>query len=157
MDSTVTILMVTMASTVPTMVFTWELVSLVILVPLLLIPTEVSKVLAKGLLKKMLPLPRLKLHPLLKLLQLLMDILSTDMVFPLFTTTPASNGPESRPPFSKELPGVFVEKGPLRLMPKLVITDTPMVTTDILITDTVPVTTFTGAPKALASKCNVAP
>merc|ERR1712223_1896519 len=71
MDSTVTILMVTMASTVPTMVFTWELVSLVIPVPLLLIPTEVSKVLEKGLLKKRLPLPRLRLHPLLKLLQLL--------------------------------------------------------------------------------------
>merc|ERR1739848_337596 len=101
MDSTVTILMVTMASTVPTMVFTWELVSLVIPVPLLLIPTEVSKVLAKGLLRKMLPLPRLRPHPLLKLLQLLMDFLSTDMVFPLFTTTPPSNGPVSRPPESK--------------------------------------------------------
>merc|ERR1711997_1282375 len=92
MDSTVTILMVTMAFTVLTMVFTWELVSLVTPVPLLLIPTEVSKVLAKGLPKKMLPLPRLKLH------QLLMDILSTDMVFPLFTTPPPSNGPVLKPP-----------------------------------------------------------
>merc|ERR1712156_1380698 len=101
MDSTVTILMVTMAFTVPTMVFTCELVSLATPVPLLLIPTEVSKVLARGLLKKRLPLPRLKLHPLLKLLQLLMDILSSDMVFPLFTTTPPSNGPVSRPPESK--------------------------------------------------------
>merc|ERR1712038_1481067 len=144
MDSMVTILMVTMAFTVLTMVFTWELVSLVIPVPLLLIPTEVSKVLARGLLRKRLPLPRLKSHPLLKLLQLLMDILSTDMVFPLFTTTPASNGPESRPPFSKELPGVFVERGPLRLMPNPVTTDTLMVTMDILIMDTVLVTTFTG-------------
>merc|ERR1712039_939785 len=52
MDSMVTILMVTMASTVPTMVFIWELVWLVTPVPLLLIPTEVSKVLARGLLKK---------------------------------------------------------------------------------------------------------
>merc|ERR1712038_2104366 len=110
MDSTVTILMVTMASTVPTMVFTWELVSLVTPVPLLLIPTEVSKVLAKGLPKKMLPLPRLRLHPLLKLLQLLMDFLSSDMVFPLFTTTPASNGPDIRDPDLNALPGVFVDK-----------------------------------------------
>merc|ERR1719384_3090363 len=86
-----------MAFTVLTMVFTWELVSLVTPVPLLLIPTEVSKVLARGLLKKMLPLPRLKSHPLLKLLPYIMDFLSTDMVFPLFTTTPPSNGPESRP------------------------------------------------------------
>merc|ERR1712223_1422983 len=101
MDSTVTIPMVTMASTVPIMVFTWELVSLVTPVPLLLIPTEVSKVLAKGLLKKRPPLPRLKSHPLLNLLQLLMDILSSDMVFPLFTTSPASNGPVLRPPESK--------------------------------------------------------
>merc|ERR1712156_652071 len=93
MDYTVTIL-------VPTMVFTWELVSLVTPVPLLLIPTEVSKVLAKGLLKKRLPLPRLRPHPLLKLLQLLMDFLSSDMVFPLFTTTPPSNGPVLRPPES---------------------------------------------------------
>merc|ERR1711992_326939 len=101
MDSTVTILMVTMASTVLTMVFTWELVSLVTPVPLLLIPTEVSKELARGLLKKRLPLPRLRPHPLLKLLQLLMDILSSDMVFPLFTTTQPSNGPVLRPPESK--------------------------------------------------------
>merc|ERR1712223_460534 len=101
MDSTVTILMVTMAFTVPTMVFTWELVSLVTPVPLHLIPTEVSKELARGLLKKRPPLPRLRLHPLLKLLQLLMDFLSTDMVFPLFTTTPPSNGPVLRPPESK--------------------------------------------------------
>merc|ERR1719266_2012459 len=157
MDSTVTILMVTMASIVPTMVFTWELVSLVTPVPLLLIPTEVSKELARGLLKKRPPLPRLRSHPLLKLLPHIMDFLSTDMVFPLFTTTPPSNGLDIRSPDSKELPGELVEKGPLRLMPKLVITDTPMVTTDILIMDTVPVTTFTGAPKALASKCNVAP
>merc|ERR1712083_202535 len=155
MDFTVTILMVTMAFTVLTMVFTWELVSLVTPVPLLLIPTEVSKVLAKGLPKKMLPLPRLKSHPLLKLLPFIMDFLSTDMVFPLFTTTPPSNGLDIRSPDSKELPGVLVERGPL--MPNPVITDTPMVTTDILIMDTVPVTTFTGAPKALASKCNVAP
>merc|ERR1712156_665621 len=104
----VTILMVTMASTVPTMVFIWELVWLVTPVPLLLIPTEVSKELAKGLLKKRPPLPRLRLHPLLKLLQLLMD-----MVFPLFTTTQPSNGPEPRPPFSNTLPGVLVERGPL--------------------------------------------
>merc|ERR1712156_820161 len=98
MDSTVTILMVTMAFTVPTMVFTWELVSLVIPVPLLLIPTEVSKELARGLLKKRPLLPRLRLHPLLKLL-----------------------------PFSNTLPGVFVEKGPLRLMPNpvMVIMDSP--------------------------------
>merc|ERR1711899_662504 len=89
---------------------TWELVSLVIPVPLLLIPTEVSKVLAKGLLKKMLPLPRLKSHPLLKLLQLLMDFLFSDMVFPLFTTTPPSNGLDIRSPDSKELPGVPVER-----------------------------------------------
>merc|ERR1712156_1247940 len=150
MDSTVTILMVTMVSTVPTMVFTWELVSLVTPVPLLLIPTEVFKVLARGLLKKRLPLPRLKSHPLLKLLPYIMDFLSTDMVFPLFTTTPPSNGPVIRSPDLKELPGVPVERGPL--MPNPVITDTPMVTTD-----TVPVTTFTEAPKALASKCNVAP
>merc|ERR1719266_1421714 len=153
MDSTVTILMVTMASTVPTMVFTWELVSLVTPVPLLLIPTEVSKELARGLLKKRLPLPRLKSHPLLKLLPFIMDFLSSDMVFPLFTTTPPSNGLDIRSPDSKELPGELVERGLLRP----VITDTPMVTTDILIMDTVPVTTFTGAPKALASKCNVAP
>merc|ERR1712018_874773 len=98
MDSTVTILMVTMASTVPTMVFTWELVSLVTPVPLLLIPTEVFKVLARGLLKKRLPLPRLKSHPLLKLLPYIMDFLSTHMVFPLFTTTPPSNGPVIRSP-----------------------------------------------------------
>merc|ERR1712045_558282 len=101
MDSTVTILMVTMAFTVLTMVFTWELVSLVTPVPLLLIPTEVSKVLARGLLKKMLPLPRLRPHPLLKLLPFIMDFLSSDMVFPLFTTTPPSNGPVLRPPESK--------------------------------------------------------
>merc|ERR1712001_1073 len=101
MDSTVTILMVTMAFTVLTMVFTWELVSLVTPVPLLLIPTEVFKVLARGLLKKRLPLPRLKSHPLLKLLPFIMDFLSTDMVFPLFTTSPPSNGPVSRPPESK--------------------------------------------------------
>merc|ERR1712038_112281 len=93
MDSTVTILMVTMAFTVLTMVFTWELVSLVTPVPLLLIPTEVSKVLARGLLKKRPPLPRLRPHPLLKLLPFIMDFLSSDMVFPLFTTTPPSNGP----------------------------------------------------------------
>merc|ERR1711899_647043 len=78
-----------------------QLVPLVTPVPLLLIPTEVSKVLARGLLKKRPPLPRLRPHPLLKLLQLLMDFLSSDMVFPLFTTTPASNGPVLRPPESK--------------------------------------------------------
>merc|ERR1711997_1133168 len=125
-------------------------------VPLLLTPTEASKALARGLLKRMLLLPKLKLHLLLQLLPFIMDYLSTDMVFPLFTTTPPSNGPDIRSPDSKELPGALVEKGPLRLMLNPVITDTPMVTTDILITDTVPVTTFTEAPKALASKCNVA-
>merc|ERR1712241_1301997 len=112
--------------------------------------TEASKALARGLLKRMLLLPKLKLLPFI------MDYLSTDMVFPLFTTTPPFNGPDIRSPDSKELPGVLVEKGPLRLMLNPVTTDTPMVTTDILITDTVPVTTFTEAPKALASKCNVA-
>merc|ERR1712045_692224 len=146
--------MVTSASTVATMASPWELGSLVTPVPLLLTPTEASKALARGLLKRMPLLPKLKLHPLLQLLQFM---LSMDMVSPLFTTIPTSNGPESRPLFSKELPGVSVEKGPLRLMLNPVITDTPMVTTDILIMDTVPVTTFTGAPKALASKCNVAP
>merc|ERR1712072_453779 len=142
-----------MVSTVATMASPWELVSLVTPVPLLLTPTEASKALARGLLKRMLLLPKLKLH---LLLQFIMDYLSTDMVFPLFTTTPPSNGPDIRSPDSKELPGVLVEKGPQRLMLNPVTTDTPMVTTDILITDTVPVTTFTEAPKALASKCNVA-
>merc|ERR1719278_1214711 len=140
-----------MVSTVATMASPWELVSLVTPVPLLLTPTEASKALARGLLKRMLLLPKLKLHLLLQLLPFIMAYLSTDMVFPLFTTTPPSNGPDIRSPDSKELPGVLVEKGPLRLMLNPVTTDTPMVTTDI-----VPVTTFTEAPKALASKCNVA-
>merc|ERR1719278_1514743 len=143
-----------MVSTVATMASPWELVSLVTPVPQLLTLTEASKALARGLLKKMLLLPKLK--PLLQLLPFIMDYLSTDMVFPLFTTTPPSNGPDIRSPDSKELPGVLVEKGPLGLMLNPVTTDTPMVTTEILITDTVPVTTFTEAPKALASKCNVA-
>merc|ERR1711944_142925 len=106
---------------------------------------------------KLRPRLTLNLHPLLKLLPLLMLTLSImDLVFPLFLTIPTSNGLESRPPFMKELPGVSEEKGLLRLMPNLVITDTPMVITDILIMDTVPVTTSIEVPKALASKCNVA-
>merc|ERR1712241_1466153 len=66
MDSTVIIPMVTMASP-------WELVSLVTPVPLLLTPTEASKALARGLLKRMLLLPKLKLHLLLQLLPFIMD------------------------------------------------------------------------------------
>merc|ERR1711944_243412 len=98
---------------------------------------------------KLRPRLMLNLHPLLKLLPLLMLTLSImDSVFPPFSTIPTFNGLESRPPFTKELPGVSEEKGLLRLMPNLVITDTPMVITDILIMDTVPpVTTCTEAPK----------